>query len=197
MCKSAHQFFILSTFLLFLILISCTEKVENIVEKMIIAHNENNVEEEISFFAQDATYGTAGSQRKKDEGIGEIKKHLEWDAAINSIYIASNYKISGDTVVCQIKEITDWATLLGIDTVYFDYMQVIFENGYIKSLHMKPEKLSGENYKNMVNTLMMWAQDERPELVEELKVEGEFVASKETAPKWIKLATEWQKSIEN
>jgi hypothetical protein len=177
--------------------LSCSNNnAHNIVNKMIQAHNDKNVEKEISFYSDDATYELIRSKNTY-EGKRKIQKHLEWDAAVNSYFITKSFSINSDTVKCDLKEVTDWTTSLGIDTVYYEYMQIVVMNGLIKELKLMETKSTAAKYDSQGADLMEWAQLKRPELLAELKENDNYIASKETAHKWIHLAKEWHKSTKD
>jgi SnoaL-like domain len=178
-----------------LILISCSQKSENIkkVEEYFATHNLHNVNKTMKFYSPDAVFNIPGQDTFN--GTEQIRKIEEWDAALNSNLETSSYEEDGDTVfVNEIVERNDWFKNMGIDSVVYNPgTKIIFEKGLIKAV--LPSSLVLESRKTIITKLKMfvnWAKMVYPDELQKLLPEGKFDYKKENAHKWVQMLNEWR-----
>lgn len=177
---------------LFLLTTSCTSKPDEQVKAYQEAHNSGDVEKEVSFYAEDVKFVVFGQWTIK--GKEELRKLVETDAVLNSHLIFTDVKVDGNKVTCSVEEQNDLLKLAGIDTLYYEFHEFIFEKGLIKEVRAKPTPESAKALQEFGASFGRWASENRSQELAELK--GESVITKENIGKWLTLMREWREAME-
>ncbi len=182
-------------YLLFVVVLttSCTsKKLDEQVKAYQDAHNSGDVKKELSFLAEDIRFEVVGEWIVK--GKEELRKIVETDAALNSHLIFTDVKVSNNKVTCIVEEQNDMLKLAGIDTLYYEFREFIFEKGLIKKVKAKPTEKSAEALKKFRLSFTGWAGKNRGEELGELQ--GEGLITKDNVGRWLALMRAWREGME-
>jgi len=181
------------SFLLIIVILSCSPKPENRFEAYVEAHNSHDVERIMSFYAEDARFEFVESYVR--EGREEIRKQEEFDAALNSQLAFTDLKVNGGTVTGKVTEQSDYYRLAGIDEVYYEDYTIIFRDGLIKEIKTELTLGSVMEINEVFTDLLDWVRKEKKQELDDLILEGEVVYSAESAKKWLALLREWRENV--
>ncbi|MDB4582192.1 nuclear transport factor 2 family protein [Draconibacterium sp.] len=183
--------YILLILLLDVIILGCSPALESRVKTYEQAHNEHDIEEVMSLYANDITFEIVGTWKKT--GKEQVSGLAEWDAATNSQMIISDIRVSNDTVTFKLKEGNDWFRLAGIEFMYYEPCTMVFKNGLIKEIRAEVTQESMLAFNEVWPSIYQWISKERNEELSGLIFEGQFVYNSENAKKWLSLLHEWRK----
>ena len=161
------------------------------VKAMQEAHNNHDVEKELSFFADDVRLEFGGSF--VIEGKEELRKAVERNAIFNSHMTFTDFEVSGNTVNCKVKEENDLLKAAGIGPMYYEFSQHVFEEGLIKELRARAMQESVDALLEFRASFEKWASEKRSQEWDELKAEG---ITKENVSKRLALVREWREEKE-
>lgn len=178
-------------FLLFVMILGCSPRLEDRLKAYEDAHNSHDVEKVMVFYAEDFRFEMVGSWVA--EGKEEMRKLEEWDAAVNSHLTFTDLKVSGDTVTCKATERNDLYRIAGIEGMHYKSSIFIFYDGLIKEIKAEQTEKSVRAKEVVFKSFIEWASKERSQELTELKYEGEYVFSAENAKRWLALLQEWRK----
>jgi hypothetical protein len=182
-------------YLLFLIVLttSCaSKKLENTVKAYQEAHNNHDIEKEMSLFADDIIYDVVGEWSV--EGKEKLRKLAETDVEVNSNLTFTDIKVGENKVTCKVVERNDWLKIIGIDALYCDSGQFIFEKGLIKEVKLKRSQESIDAMNKFRRSFGQWASDNRSEELSKLK--GSAVLAKEEMGLFMALLRDWREAME-
>ena len=156
-------------YFLFLLLLttSCSPKLDEKIKAYQEAHNSGDVEKEMSFFAEDIKYDVV--DQWKVTGKESLKRRAEIDVVLNSHVIFTDIKSSKNKVTCKVEEQNDLLKISGIDTLYYEFREFIFEDGLIKEVKTQPTQEGADTLRNSQRAFRIWAAENRSEEVDELK----------------------------
>ena len=181
-------------YFLFLLLLttSCSPKLDEKITAYQEAHNSGDVEKEMSFFAEDIKYEVIGQW--KVTGKENLKKLAETDVVLNSHVIFTDIKSSKNKVTCKAEEQNDLLKNFGIDTLYHEFREFIFEDGLIKEVKTQPTQESADALRNSRSAFGRWAAENRREEFDELR--SAAVITKDNVGKWLTLMRQWREESE-
>lgn len=181
-------------YLSFLLLLttSCNQKLEEQVQAYLEAHNSGDVEKELSLFADNPKYEVVDQWTR--EGIGNLRILIETDAALNSKLTIKDVKVSKNKVTCILEERSDWLKLAGIDPLYYEYREFIFEKGLIKEIRSKPTEEGANALEAFRTSFYEWAMKNRTEEMRVLRRQN--IISKDNVGKWLELFRAWREESE-
>lgn len=181
-------------YFLFMLLLttSCKPKLDEKITAYQEAHNSGDVEKEMSFFAEDIKYDVIGQWKVTDKE--HLKKLAETDVALNSHLIFTDIKSSKNKVTCKVEEENDLLKIIGIDKLYYEFREFVFEDGLIKEVKTQPTQEGADALRNSYGAFGRWAAENRREEFEELK--SAAVITKDNVGKWLALMREWREESE-
>jgi hypothetical protein len=172
---------------LLLLTTSCSSVLVERIKAMEEAHNSGDVEEEMSFFADDVRCDFSGSF--VINGKEDLRKAVEANSIFNSRMTFTDCKESGNTVTCKVTEHNDMLKAAGLGPVYYEVSEHIFENGLIKELKARPAEENVRALKEFREGFGKWISETRPQDSTELKTVG---ITKENVNKWLTLIRQWR-----
>jgi hypothetical protein len=182
-------------YLSFLLLLttSCSQKLDEQVQAYLEAHNGGDVEEELSFFADNPKFEVVNQWTR--EGRGNLRILIETDAALHSQLVIKDVKVSKNKVTCSLEERNDWLKLAGIDPLYYEYREFIFEKGLIKEIRSKPTEEGAKSLEAFRSSFYEWAMKNRAEEMRVLRRQN--IISKDNVGKWLELFRAWREESGN
>jgi hypothetical protein len=182
-------------YLSFLLLLttSCSQKLDEQVQAYLEAHNGGDVEEELSFFADNPKFEVVNQWTR--EGRGNLRILIETDAALHSQLVIKDVKVSKNKVMCSLEERNDWLKLAGIDPLYYEYREFIFEKGLIKEIRSKPTEEGAKSLEAFRSSFYEWAMKNRAEEMRVLRRQN--IISKDNVGKWLELFRAWREESGN
>lgn len=158
------------------------------------AHNAHDVEQAMSYFAPNIRFEMAGLWVR--EGFEEIKVMEEWDAVVGGKIAFGDPKVRSGRFECKAKEINDWFDVVGIEAVFYESYRFEFENGRISRIRAKISPKSEMAIDKVINRIMRWALDARPDDIQNIIPRGQFNYGKEQAEGWMTLVKEWKQQAD-
>ena len=177
-------------YLSFLLLLttSCNQKLDEQVQAYLEAHNRGDVEEELSFFAENPKYEVVDQWTR--EGMGNLRTLIETDAALHSQLVMKVVKVSKNKVTCSFEERNDWLKLAGIDPLYYEFREFIFEKGLIKEIRSKPTEEGAKALDAFRASFYEWVVKNRTDEFKALRRQN--IISKDNVGKWLDLMRAWR-----
>lgn len=181
-------------YFLFLLLLttSCSPKLDEKITAYQEAHNSGDIEKEMSFFAEDIIYDVIGQW--KVTGKESLKKRVEIDVFLNSHVNFTDIKSSKNKVTCKVEEQNDLLKVCGIDTIYYEFREFIFEDGLIKEAKTQLTQEGADALRNVQRAFRKWAAENRREEVDELK--SVRIVDKDIFVKWLALMRAWREEMD-
>ncbi len=181
-------------YFLFLLLLttSCSPKLDEKITAYQEAHNSGDVEKEMSFFAEDIKYEVIDQWKVTSKE--NLKKLAETDVVLNSHVIFTDIKSSKNKVTCKAEEQNDLLKSFGIDTLYYEFREFIFEDGLIKEVKAQPTQEGADALRNSHSAFGRWAAENRKEEFDELR--SAAVITKDNVGKWLALIRQWREESE-
>ena len=179
-------------YLLFMLLLttSCNQKLDEQVQAYLEAHNSGDVEGELSFFAENPKYEVVDQWTR--EGIENLRILIETDAALNSQLTLKDVKVSKNKVTCKLEERNDWLKLAGIDPLYYEYREFIFEKGLIKEIRSKATAEGAKSLEAFRASFYDWVVKNRTDEFKALRRQN--IISKDNVGKWLDLMRAWREA---
>jgi hypothetical protein len=188
----SKQHIVLYFLFLLLLTTSCSPKLDEKITAYQEAHNSGDVEKEMSFFAEDIKYEVIGQWKVTDKE--HLKKLAETDVVLNSHLIFTDIKSSKNKVTCKVEEENDLLKISGIDKLYYEFREFIFEDGLIKEVKTQPTQEGADALRNSHGAFGRWAAENRKEEFDELR--SAAVITKDNIGKWLALMREWREESE-
>jgi proline iminopeptidase len=165
------------------------------VRAMEKAHNLHLLEEELSYYADDARFEMVGFWIK--EGKDNLRKLMEIDCLFNSRLTFTDIVIQGDTAICEVEEDSDWLRALGIAKMRGDgRCELRYQDGRIQEIKATPSGQAVAQEEEAVRAFSAWADQNHPEEVARLLNGKPFDLTPDNALDWLKLIQEWQKTTQ-
>lgn len=169
---------------------SCNRKLDEQIQAYLEAHNSGDVEGELSFFAEHPKFEVVDQWTR--EGMENLRTLIETDAALNSQLTIKNVKVSKNKVTCSLEERNDWLRLAGIDPLYYEFREFIFEEGLIKEIRSKATAECAEALETFRESFFNWAMKNHPEEMKVLRRQS--VITKNNVGKWLELLGAWREA---
>lgn len=193
MCRIVSKPHIALYFLLMLLLTtSCKQKLDEKIIAYQEAHNSGDVEKEMSFLAEDVKYEVV--DQWKVTGKEKLRSRAEIDVVLNSRLIFTDIKSSKNKVTCKVEEQNDSLKMSGIDMLYYDFREFIFEDGLIKEIKTQMTQESTDAVLNSQDAFKRWAVENCKEEFEKLR--RERIVTKDVVLKWLVLMRQWREEMD-
>jgi hypothetical protein len=127
------------------------------------------------------------------EGKQALRVAAGWDSVVNSHFSYSDFRFSGDTIICKCTEENDLDKLLGIEHGYFDPVTFVFNDRRIKYVKFKRTSESLLEYNAAWEPFTKWASRERDQDLAVLMPDRRLVVNAQTAKGWLALVNEWRR----
>jgi hypothetical protein len=181
-------------YFLFLLLLttSCSPKLDEKIKAYQEAHNRGDIEKVMSFFTEDIKYDVIGQWKVTSKE--SLKSRVEIDVFLNSHVNFTDIKSSKNKVTCKVEEQNDLLKVSGIDTIYYEFREFIFEDGLIKEAKTQLTQEGVDALRNIQRAFGEWAAENRKEEVAELK--SVRIVNKDIFAKWLALMREWREEMD-
>jgi ketosteroid isomerase-like protein len=177
---------------LFLILSfsSCSKpNLDDIVREHIEAVNNDDVEKNLTLFADDAVYEIAVPKFSgKFSGKDELKNQMEWDVVNNARLTINDMKLEGNTVIVKLTEKNEGWRLLGIEEPPFTATYK-FRGRLLEKVKIEFSPKNAELLDEKFRPFAEWASKEHPQELSKMATAGYSV---EGARLYLSLAKEWK-----
>ena len=184
--RGVHSF-ILS--LLLLAALSCSPKPADIVKSYQEAYNNHDLERVLALYAQNVNLERVGQVSL--QGKEELRELTEYDFALNIHMSCGPCKTKGDSVMCELTETNDWLKTAGLREARY-LATFVVTDGLIQSIRSERTPETAQTFMEILDPLMKWASESKPELVAEMMPEQKFVYSANNAKKSLSLLLEWK-----
>ena len=189
MITKTLSFALVSTALLFL---NCYPSKKDMVMKYFDAVNKHEPGAELSLLSDNITYSVVESFTLR--GKDELRNLAEYNSIIHSKFVYSNLTEYEDTVICQVTENNDWLAALGITSVAYEYAKFVVRHKYIWDIIIKMNDKSIDEISSKTEPLIDWASNNKPDVLNDIRPDGEFIYNKVTAEMWLQLVREYNAS---
>jgi ketosteroid isomerase-like protein len=160
----------------------------DIVREHIAAVNNDDIEKNLTFFADDAVFEP--DPNTKLSGKTQVRNLMEWDVANNARLSVKDLKVSGDTVIAELTEKNEGWGLLGIDIPFTATYE--FEGRQIRRVKLEFSPEGWKMFEDKFEPFADWAKQAHPEEYRKLREAG---YSAEGARLFLSLAKEWRDQI--
>ncbi|MHC4692649.1 MAG: nuclear transport factor 2 family protein [Planctomycetota bacterium] len=184
----------IALYFLFMLLLtaSCKPNLDETIEAYQEARNNGDVEKVMSFYTEDIRYEVVGQW--KVTGKEKLKDRVEIDAVLNIHLIFTDIKSSENKVTCKVEEQSDLLKVGGVDTLYYEFREFIFEDGLIKEVKTQVTRDGLDALRDIQTAFTKWAVENRKEEYEELRKER--VVDKDIFVKWLALMRQWREAMD-
>jgi limonene-1,2-epoxide hydrolase len=172
--------------------LACSPRPADVVKSFTEAYNDGDLDKVLSLYSEEGTFEIPGLF--SFQGREELRRLAEYDMALNLYMDISEVVARGDTVICQLKETSDWIETSDIGEAYFTAIFVV-RQGRILSVVAKLTLESDRAFRRVMMPLMDWARTERPEQLAELMPQGEFVYDAKNAKRYLSLLMEFKQNV--
>jgi len=172
--------------------VSCSRapQLDQRIMEMVSVHNQHDVEKELSFYTDDATFVISGEQPVI--GKAALRELFASDAAAGSEIAYAGMVVSGDTASAEsVSEKSELLLLMGVPVLHWKPgSKNIFKNGLIYRVELTPiEDKDAEIYKKTSADFMKWLAVVHPERVPEFQSTTHSVKSVKA---WVEMLREWR-----
>ena len=183
-------FFVLS--LLIFAALSCSPKPADIIKSYQEAYNNHDLEGVLALYAEDASFEIIGQVSL--QGKEQVRELTEYDFVLNIHMSCDQFRTKGDSVMCQLEESNDWLKAAGIQRARY-MATFMVRNGLIQSVRAKPSPETEQALEKILDPLIEWASQHRPELLAEMMPEKTFIYNADNAKKSLSLLHEWKEKL--
>jgi hypothetical protein len=182
---------LLSILLLVPLILSCSQNLTQLTQHYPTVYNTHNVNDIVNLYADDAVFEVMGqfSLNGKDQIIDITK----YDSVLNINMSVSNIETVRDSVFCNLSETNDWLQIAEIGEAHYSVI-FVFKDGLISKIIASAIPETAEAFNNVLTPLMIWAKENRSDLITEMMPEGKFIYDAENAMKTLNLLTEWKEN---
>ena len=159
---------------------------------MMRAANDHDLEQELSFYTDDARFEIVGGFVK--EGRQELRRLFERDALLNCRLTVTDFQVRGDTVTFQAKEQNDMIAHLGLDSIEWEECRATFREGRIRDMTATISPASNEGLNRQLNAFSQWIAENRRDESETLKVLQSDKATSAEVARLLELLHQWQQA---
>ena len=181
----------LPIFVLVILIFSCSPNLTQLTQNYPTVYNTHNVNDIVNLYADDAVFEVVGqfSLKGKDQIAGITK----YDSVLNIKMSVSNIETVGDSVFCNLSETNDWLRIAEIGEAHYSVI-FVFKDDLISKIIASAKPETAEAFNNVLGSLLIWAKENKPDLLTEMMPEGKFIYNAENAMKTLALLTEWKES---
>ena len=185
-----YKFLLINLILPVIFIISCFPKPDDVLTKYIDAHNRHDIKNEINYYSNDITFEAVDVWIKK--GKNEMRNLAEYDSVLNSELRIADVRVNGDTIHCKLIEKNDWFKTINIDSLIHDPVMIVIKNNLINYIRAELSAGSYNILSGRLDSLIRWMTVEKPDELQTLIPNGEFLYSTVSAKKWLNILKEWK-----
>jgi len=182
---------VLSILVLVPLIISCSESLKQLVQNYPILYNSHNVNDIVKLYADDAIFEVVGQFSLK--GKDQIRDITKYDSVLNIKMSISNIETVRDSVFCNLSETNDWLQIAEIGEAHYSVI-FVFRDGLITKISASAKPETAKAFNDVLTPLLIWAKENKPDVLTEMMPEGKFIYNVENAIKTLTLLTEWKES---
>jgi limonene-1,2-epoxide hydrolase len=175
--------------LLLLAAFSCSPKPADIVKSYQEAYNNHDLERVLALYAEDVRFEIVGEISL--HGKEQLRELTEYDFVLNIHMSCGPCQTKGDSVMCELTETNDWLKTAGIRKAHY-LATFVVTDGLIQSIRAELIPETDQAFGEILDPLMKWATESKPELVAEMMPEQKFVYNANNAKKSLSLLREWK-----
>jgi hypothetical protein len=181
----------LSVVLLFYVLLNlaCAPAKKDIVIQYFDAYNKHQPGVVNLLLSDNITFTAIESFTLR--GKEELKNLAEYDSTLHTELVYSNLTEAGDTVICQVSENNDWLAALGITSIRYDYAKFVVRHKDIWDIIVKMNDQSINEISTKLQPVIDWASNNKPDVLNDVMPDGEFIYDKIAAEMWLQLLQEY------
>ena len=176
---------------LIILFFSCSENLTQLTQRYPIVYNTHNVNDIVNLYADDAVFEVMGQFSLN--GKNQIRDITKYDSVLNIKMSVSNIETFGDSVFCNLSETNDWLQTAEIGEAYYSVI-FVFKDGLISKISASAKPETAEAFNNVLTPLLIWAKENKSDLLSEMMPEGKFIYNAENAMKTLNLLIEWKES---
>ena len=174
-----------------ILIISCSENLTQLTQNYPIVYNTHDVNDIVNLYADDAIFEVTG--QFSFNGKDQIRDITKYDSVLNINMSLSNIEMVGDSVFCNLSETNDWLRTAEIGEAHYSVI-FTFKDGLISKIIASAKPETAKAFNNVLIPLMIWAKENKPDLLTEMMPGGKFIYNAENATKILALLTEWKES---
>jgi len=178
-------------FVLAILIFSCSSNLTQLTQNYPIVYNTHNVNDIVNLYADDAVFEVMGQFSLN--GKDQIRDITKYDSVLNINMSVSNIETVRDSVFCNLSETNDWLQIAEIGEAHYSVI-FIFKDGLISKIIASAKPETAKAFNNVLTPLMIWAKENRSDLITEMMPEGKFIYDAENAMKTLNLLTEWKEN---
>ncbi len=174
-----------------ILIISCSENLTQLTQNYPIVYNTHDVNDIVNLYADDAIFEVTG--QFSFNGKDQIRDITKYDSVLNINMSVSNIETVGDSVFCDLSETNDWLRTAEIGEAHYSVI-FIFKEGLVSKIIASAKPKTAKAFNNVLTPLMLWAKENKPDLLSEMMPGGKFIYNAENATKTLALLTEWKEN---
>ena len=174
-----------------ILIISCSENLTQLTQNYPIVYNTHDVNDIVNLYADDAIFEVTG--QFSFNGKDQIRDITKYDSVLNINMSVSNIETVGDSVFCDLSETNDWLRTAEIGEAHYSVI-FIFKEGLVSKIIASAKPKTAKAFNNVLTPLMLWAKENKPDLLSEMMPGGKFIYNAENATKTLTLLTEWKEN---
>ena len=178
-------------FVLAILIFSCSSNLTQLTQNYPIVYNTHNVNDIVNLYADDAVFEVMGQFSLN--GKDQIRDITKYDSVLNINMSVSNIETVRDSVFCNLSETNDWLQIAEIGEAHYSVI-FVFKDGLISKISASAKPETAKAFNNVLTSLMIWAKENRSDLLTEMMPEGKFIYNAENAMKTLFLLTEWKEN---
>ena len=177
--------------MLAILIFSCSSNLTQVTQNYPIVYNTHNVNDIVNLYADDAVFEVMGQFSLN--GKDQIRDITKYDSVLNINMSVSNIETVRDSVFCNLSETNDWLQIAEIGEAHYSVI-FVFKDGLISKISASAKPETAKAFNNVLTSLMIWAKENRSDLLTEMMPEGKFIYNAENAMKTLSLLTEWKEN---
>ena len=181
----------LPIFVLVILIFSCSSNLTQLTQNYPIVYNTHNVNDIVNLYADDAVFEVMGQFSLN--GKDQIRDITKYDSVLNINMSVSNIETVRDSVFCNLSETNDWLQIAEIGEAHYSVI-FVFKDGLISKISASAKPETAKAFNNVLTPLMIWAKENKSDLLTEMMPEGKFIYNAENAMKTLTLLTEWKEN---
>jgi hypothetical protein len=170
---------------------SCSENLTQLAQNYPIVYNTRDVSDILNLYADDAIFEVRGQFSLS--GKNQIRDITKYDSVLNINMSVGNIETVGDSVFCTLSETNDWLRTAEIGEAHYSVI-FIFKEGLVSKIIASAKPRTAKAFNNVLTPLMIWAKENKPDLLSEMMPGGKFIYNAENATKTLALLTEWKEN---
>jgi hypothetical protein len=176
-----------------ILLLSCSFKPtpKKIVEDYFKAKNSRDISSAMDYMADDAVLEVP-KMGITAEGKEAGRAIAEYDSVLHAVQTPSNFRLSGDTVLCSVTEHNDWIDDAEIPDAYYPEVMFVVKNNKITYIRAELADSSKENVERVLDYFVFWGNEKYPAKMRRMAPAGEFIYNAENGAMVVDMLREWK-----